>query len=280
MDCLRTSAVLLSSIVASCVVSEPIGTDPEQENPPPGESDGDVERPPEGEDAGACITEPQEHFEWEWSLGSYEPVGDPDANYYESDSLLPLDCEVASWDEDDDALNMVLNCEVDGAPIPTQSLMLSPKPEVLLSELNAEVPFSLTFRPQQTCPNGCFVGGGGWLAVRRSEDEELLVGIADVSYLSEPVEELLPLVVTVEDDATCPRIFDEDVGCETPGWVQARRLSVGTPEVQAAILGAGVTGWSEYDVLVNQAVAGMFDTCTFDAGERGHVSVMLVKLLE
>ena len=287
----RTRRCALVSMVGlgGCVLQEPIGNASLESSTSgdstSGDSTGQSTFPPEettdtsGETTGgneACSVEPEEHFTWQWNFGAYEPT--PDDLTYDLDALALIDCEPSGYIENDDALELELGCSVDGMPIEPQTLTVSPIPMRVLESLQQDEPLSVAFRPAFLCPNGCNPSDrDGWLAVRRREDETLLLGVVDVPRLLQPVDELAPIAFSL-GASPCAPVFDEGFDCEEPGWSVPMELTLSEGVNWAAIVGSGTAVFGPYDVLLNIALDGEFSfVCDADGGERSHVDVMILR---
>lgn len=247
------------------------------------ESEGGAGDSTAGDNASAamCSVADAELFRWDWSFGAYVPGTEEDASGLTSpDALPPLQCGVSGFaeDSDDDTLLLVLDCTVEGEPVPEQALDVTPIPEAVLGDLSEGEALSVQFRPHWSCPNGCSADRGGWLSIRRAEDDALLLGLVSAPRLVEPVEEVTPLTISVADDTPCAPIYDE-LPCEQggPGWIQTQQLRIELSDEEESVVGAGMVQLSEFDVVINTATEGAPDSCTQDAGERGYVSLMVTR---
>lgn len=300
------------SLASACVLSEPIGsqdTDTEGEptsssstsEPAPTTASGDDSEtgpsdPTGGPAPGTGSTEsgdetgpgedlpfecngmPNENFFWEWNLAGYEPEQDPGSYYYDADSVLPLDCDVDSYVISEGELRLELDCEAGGEAIPQQTFEIFPAPDLLAVEVEAGEPLAIQFRPERRCPNGCFIADGGWMSIRRVADNELLLGLAKVNRLLEPVDEFAPLSVTTRDSRWCPRVFD-DIPCESgPGWIEVPEVVMSDGVEEISTDGPGAGAWPGYSMTVNHAVEGMYDFCSADGGDRAEISLMIEKM--
>lgn len=238
----------------------------------------DTEGPGDTGGSEVCSGIPEDNFSWQWSFGSYQPQNDDEDLTYEADASVPLECDVLGFDVDRgrDELSLDLDCEAGGVPIEDQQLSLSPIPQDLASELPGNDVFSVFFRPEVECPNGCNIGDNGWLSIRRESDDQVMVGIADVHRLLPPVDELAPLTITATDSA-CSRVFDIDSGCPSPGWVEELDVTIEVPNDSVTITGSEETGALNHRIYVNQALVGDYDPCTADGGDRAEIQVMIVR---
>ncbi len=228
----------------------------------------------------ACDGALEDNFSWQWSFGAYEPQIDDEDLTYDADATVALECDVLGFDADGqrDELTLELDCEAGGIPIPPQQLSLSPIAEDLTDELQAPGTYSVFFRPEQECPNGCSIGDNGWLSIRRAVDNELIVGIVDVHHLLAPVDELAPITVTTTN-SDCSRVFDRDSTCPTPGWIDALDVVVEFAGDSATVTGSGRDGVLNHWVLVNRALRGAYDECTADGGDRAEIQLMVMRAL-
>ncbi len=232
------------------------------------------------DDNDVCSGTPEENFSWQWSFGSYEPEIDDEDLTYEADKSVALECDIRGFDVNGgrDELSLDLDCEAGGVPIEDQQLSLAPIPLDLSLELQRGSGFSVFFRPEVECPNGCNIGDNGWLSIRRASDDEVMVGIVDVHRLLPPVDELAPLSVTVTNSA-CSRVFDIDSDCATPGWVEALDVVFETPNDSLIVTGSGQATGVDHRVYVNQALSGAYDPCSADGGDRSEIQLMIVRAL-
>ena len=237
---------------------------------------GDTEGPSDTGGSPACSGIPEDNFSWEWSFGSYEPEIDDDDLTYEADATVPLVCDVLSFDEDaeGDELLLTLGCEAEGSPIENQQLSLSPIPLGLAGELQEGAGFSVSFRPELECPNGCFIGDNGWLSIRRESDAQIMIHIVDVHRLLPP-DELAPISVTATDSG-CSRVFDTDGFCPTPGWIEELDVVIVVPNDTVTVTGAGEESAVNHRIYVNHAFTGMDSPCSADGGDRAGVQLMVV----
>lgn len=224
-----------------------------------------------------CSGVREDNFSWQWSFGSYQPEIDDEDLTYEADASVPLECDVLGFSVDRarDELLLDLDCEADGIPIEDQDLSLSPIPQGVVSDLQAGEAFSVFFRPEVECPNGCNIGDNGWLSIRRESDDQVVVAIVDVHRLLPPVDELAPLAVTATD-SSCSRVFDVDSDCATPGWVEELDVVIEIPNDTVTVTGSGQMSGVNHRIFVNQAVTGVYDRCTADGGDRAQIELMIV----
>jgi len=311
----RCVSLGLLGVASACVLSEPIGENP-LESSTGGEPTGDTsavsassgneslsggvesttgatggvllptstESDTEGSGSSGgfevCSGVHEDNFSWQWSLGSYEPEFQEDAGY-DYDSAIPLECDVLGFDEDveGDELSLTLDCEANGTLIEEQHLSLSPIPTTLVDGLLQAETFSVFFRPEPACNNACYFvdAARGWLAIRRTLDDQLMLGIVDAHRPLSPVDELAPITVEMTT-SECPRIFEDSSGCADPGWRRDADLSIGVPGGSASITGAGEAGALSHRIFVNHAFTGQHDTCGADQGDPNSLALMVVRV--
>jgi hypothetical protein len=204
-----------------------------------------------------------------WALGEFQP---PPLDI--SESIGPrVDCEVLDTSGGTSQIDLRLECTVDGAVVPEQHFTISPTPAVLVEAVDRGDALAVGYRPRESCSNGCNWTEGGWVAIRRAADDELLVATVAAVNEQGPVAELFsPLTIGVEDSG-CPRVHD---GCDMqPGWEQPLDVVVEVGGETATVTGRGETDVGAYHVIVLRAQDGAHDGCTFDAGARASVRLLV-----
>ncbi len=248
--------------------------------PETGSGDDSAGEPGDGPGPQVCPSDAADAFSWSWSYGDYTPQYD-EANENETsidlwapDGAVPLECSATAFSESDDVLTLDLDCTAAGAAIPAQQLTLSPIPEALRADLDADEPLEVLFRPQPQCNNGCnFFWLAGWLAIRHADDGALRLGIVDAHDLLAPVDELAPLELSTAV-TSCERI-DDETDCDPDGWARGLDVTVALDGEQETIARAGQASVGGFRVLLDNAIEGAYDGCTSDGGERALIELMV-----
>ena len=264
----HASSLATASLVAltGCIQEEP-----PEDTETTGSSDSRGDDPPT---PGSCEDDRQENFTWAWDFGAHEPTLDEGWDDYAYDAPALIECEPTMFEEDADSLTLGLDCSVGDAPVEPQTLSLSPIPASVLEALERSEPLSVAFRPEQVCNNACRVSRStGWLSIRAA-DERLLLGIADVARLLEPVDELAPIELSTASSSCTP--LEDTYDCEVKGWQAPLVVTASDGAASTALTGAGTAMFGDYALIVNTAYEGEWDHCTDDAGERHHVQLLVL----